>query len=341
MEPRLELIIPHYREPMHLCYQMLDVLILQRGLQPGIFRVIMVHDGEENAFADDAFDWCPFEVEQISIPHGGVSSARNAGLRAATAEWIMFCDFDDAFASTMAIWLYLQCADRNPGARMVVCPFFQEGVKPGGEWRYQRLTGEDRVFIHGKMMRRQWLIEHALWFNEDLYLHEDSAMMTVVWSLLGDGEIARLPDSVYIWQHNPNSLTREEGDFVLRTFESWCRKTTVMLQDLWDRGMFAALKAHLCAAVCEGVVNFWRISWRNPDMSNRYADAMRLFLDLVNRHMEMVETIRDETIRKSLCAFIDLFNQAGDLPDVTPEDMYVDGSFRLPELEIRIKGNDP
>lgn len=60
-------------------------------------EIILVNDGSK----DDSLALCKAFAEQdtrirvIDKPNGGVSSARNAGIEAATGEYIMFCDSDD------------------------------------------------------------------------------------------------------------------------------------------------------------------------------------------------------------------------------------------------------
>ena len=57
-------------------------------------EVIVVNDGSSD---DTAFQLRSFgsAIHLISQPHRGVSSARNAGIRAATGEWLAFLDSDD------------------------------------------------------------------------------------------------------------------------------------------------------------------------------------------------------------------------------------------------------
>jgi GT2 family glycosyltransferase len=57
------------------------------------FDVIVVNDGSKDATPAIAAE---FPVQMISIPNGGLSNARNVGMRAATGEIIAYCD-DDAY----------------------------------------------------------------------------------------------------------------------------------------------------------------------------------------------------------------------------------------------------
>lgn len=81
----LDIIVPHYKEPLEIVQKFFSMLDIQRGVDFDSFRVILVNDGEENAFPDSYFESLPYPFRQISIPHSGVSAARNAGLDAAQA----------------------------------------------------------------------------------------------------------------------------------------------------------------------------------------------------------------------------------------------------------------
>ena len=101
--PSLDIIMPHYKEPWDTVKKFFAMLELQRGIDFHSFRVLIVNDGKENAFPLNQFSSFPYEVLQISITHAGVSAARNAGLLASEAEWVMFCDCDDMFAHPYAL----------------------------------------------------------------------------------------------------------------------------------------------------------------------------------------------------------------------------------------------
>ena len=94
---KLDIIIPHYKEDPELMRPMLDILKIQRNVKFTDFRVLIVCDGEDIVLPEGFGSDCPFEVRSITVPHGGISSARNAGLDASQADWIMWCDSDDAF----------------------------------------------------------------------------------------------------------------------------------------------------------------------------------------------------------------------------------------------------
>ena len=81
------------------------MLAMQRMVNFDDVGVILVNDGEENELPKECFDGYPFSICQMSIPKGGVSKARNAGLDASSADWVMFCDFDDCFSNIYGLYL--------------------------------------------------------------------------------------------------------------------------------------------------------------------------------------------------------------------------------------------
>ena len=62
------------------------------------FRAIFVDDGSKDdtlEVLNEALKTAEFKHLVISKQNGGAGSARNAGMRAATAQWITFVDNDD------------------------------------------------------------------------------------------------------------------------------------------------------------------------------------------------------------------------------------------------------
>ncbi len=71
-------------------------LVAQEG---EALEVVVVDDGSTDATAERA---AAFPVTVVATEHGGVAAARNAGLRAARAPYVGFCDQDDEWLPTKA-----------------------------------------------------------------------------------------------------------------------------------------------------------------------------------------------------------------------------------------------
>ena len=99
MSHTISVIIPVYRATLQTLHDCVNSLQRQQGSG---FRIeaVIVFDGEP------AFETAPISnwnsplvsIRTETIAHAGVSAARNAGLRAATGQWAMFLDADDALA---------------------------------------------------------------------------------------------------------------------------------------------------------------------------------------------------------------------------------------------------
>ena len=87
---RLDLIVPHYKEPWETCKYLFDSIALQRGIDMDAIKVIVVNDGD--CLLDEGnFQNYPYKIEYLVKEHGGVSAARNYGLDHSDADYVMFC----------------------------------------------------------------------------------------------------------------------------------------------------------------------------------------------------------------------------------------------------------
>ena len=151
-------------------------------------------------------------MEQISIAHAGVSAARNAGLRHASAEWVNFCDFDDTYSNVYALRDVISLLPA-PQYDMLWTKLITEDLIDNGLGIFVTPKKSTFVFIHGKFYRRKWLIENDVFFDESLEFNEDSHFNAVILALLDYHRIGEVKTMYppYVWCRRPESVTTTEG----------------------------------------------------------------------------------------------------------------------------------
>lgn len=123
--PKISIIIPVYNVEPYL-RRCLNSIIGQTYKN---LEIILVDDGSTDGSGVICDEYRKKDPRFIVIhqENGGVSSARNAGLNAATGEWIGFVDGDDWVEPDMYAYL-LELVERN-GADVAQCGlFFDEGA---------------------------------------------------------------------------------------------------------------------------------------------------------------------------------------------------------------------
>ena len=178
--PVIDLIVTHYDEPWSIGKKFFDMLAMQRNIDFSDIRVILVQDGKENALPwKDLLNEYPYKIKVASIPeHRGVSTARNAGLQVAEAEWVMFCDFDDMFADVVSIRGILQVLPTDDADVIWMKSYREEVARATNiEKNGVFVNCLDENFYHtfGKMYRRKELRKNKLQFNPDLFYEYESA----------------------------------------------------------------------------------------------------------------------------------------------------------------------
>lgn len=209
----LDIIVPHDREPWETGKKFFDMLGIQRGVRFEEIRVLLIQDGPEGALPGGVFDGYPFAVRTVMIEHGGVSAARNAGIQAATAPWIAFCDFDDMYSSALSMKVALEALRKaeKDGILYLWNRFLEEAS--GEDGRYSVYKHDwDATFIHGRFIWRQFLLDNGLRFNDRLTFGEDQDFNTLAQIIAGEERVGELKEPIYLWCENPASVTRREKD---------------------------------------------------------------------------------------------------------------------------------
>ena len=169
-------------------------------------EVVLVNDCDALYYGDIIARFYPdLHIHYVCNPENrGCGGARNTGIRAATAEYITFIDADDQFTNSLALEIMYNRIMAEK-ADMLVSVF-------ESEMRYQngvliKKMQRAPTWMHGKLLRRQYLIDNNLFFDESLRINED-VLFNQLFIDMG-AKIVDIPMSTLLWRDNPKSITHQ------------------------------------------------------------------------------------------------------------------------------------
>lgn len=234
---QLSIIVPIYNVEKYL-EECLDSIYKIQGIK---YEVILVNDGSTDSSEEIIKKYIkkyPSVTRYIYKENGGLSSARNVGIKEAKGEYLSFIDSDD-------IILYEEFQD-----------FFQEGLKLEldvivGNMRYFQegkigdplyRSDEIKEFKVGKgtkffqtlfqgkkcfreevvddIYRREFICENKLYFHEEL-IHEDSYFTPMVY--LKAKRVKYIDRSFYLYRQRSGSIMSKVNDKSIDSLERICK----------------------------------------------------------------------------------------------------------------------
>lgn len=229
---KLEILIPQYSENEEIIKPLLDSIEIQQriNLKEDI-GVIIVNDGSNTILHNSLFEKYSFPIKYYLDKHRGVSGTRNACFDRATADYIMFCDADDMFYNPYAICLIFEEIERKE-FDVLVSKFIEENIddKIG---RFFVPHDYDQTFVHGKIYRRQYLIDKNIRWQEELTVHEDYFFNSLAQKLTKRVRLLETP--IYIWRHRPDSVCRRDEEYMIKTYKNVVASAEKLVQEYLSR----------------------------------------------------------------------------------------------------------
>ena len=216
----LQILIPQYKEDERVISKLLNSIELQRNIDFKDIGVIIVNDGSDIILKNAFLNEYPFRIDYIRNEHKGVSATRNRALKEATADYVMFCDADDTFYHNLALQLIIrECSEKKPDC--LYSTFVEEvpDQQHPGKFLYNARQ-QAFVFVHGKVYRRQFLIENEIYWDEELTLHEDGYFNGLALGQIKKDKLVYCNEPFYMWCNNKNSVSRQSPTFVLDTYNN-------------------------------------------------------------------------------------------------------------------------
>jgi len=208
MSKFLSIIIPHYDEAERDMFPLLSSISGQVGIDFSDLEVIIANDGGAYQLDGDFFSLFNMEIRQVCLAdNGGPGVARQAGIFAANGEYVMFCDADDTLHSVGVVGALIQEARKN-APDILTTSWLEELLNPDGAYTYKP-HDNDATWMHGKLLRRMFLVKNDIRFHPDLRVHEDSYFLCIATALAERG--STMPFTSYVWKYRPDSITRRDG----------------------------------------------------------------------------------------------------------------------------------
>lgn len=219
--PRVSVVIPCYNAERYIA-ETLRAVQAQAG---AALEIIVVDDGSRDGSAAVVQAGFP-EVRLIRRANAGVAAARNAGIEAATGEWVAFCDADDIwlpgklaaqFAAMQAVpgcrmsytaWHVWPSAEPRPDPALLaeLAAAAQDTRRWAGAtgWLYPELLLDCVVWTSTVLMQRNLLAETG-GFPTDLRIGEDYDLWLRASRLT---RIERVAQPLALYRQHPQSITR-------------------------------------------------------------------------------------------------------------------------------------
>ena len=231
---KLQILIPQYKETDEVIKPLLDSIALQQSIDMNEIGVIICNDGSDIFLTDTLLNSYPYKIEYYKGPHRGVSATRNACLDHATADYIMFCDADDMFYSVCGLWQMFR--EMNIGFDSMVSLFIEETRNPQNKEEVVYVNHEmDSTFVHGKIHRRQYLIDKDIRWNEKLTIHEDSYFNILCQNLSTNVKYCQTP--FYLWKWRDESVCRHDPKYLLKTYNNMLDSNDALIDEFLSRAV--------------------------------------------------------------------------------------------------------
>lgn len=215
MNSLISVIVPVYNVEDYLA-RCVDSILAQSYEN---LEIILVDDGSTDRSGElcDELGKKDSRIRVIHKINGGLSSARNAGIDAATGEWLAFVDSDDWIEPETYAWMSelaekygvpMVCAGRYdtkgvPGDKKIgLCPPREEVISG------QELAG--RIFVWDHIDSAAWdkIYKAELFRNYRYPVGKIVEDVPVTYRIALDaGRIAMCDKPVYNYFHRPNSIT--------------------------------------------------------------------------------------------------------------------------------------
>lgn len=293
------------------CYKAIETLpktlhsIAMQSISDEI-EVVLVNDCDALYYGDIIARFYPeLYINYICTEENrGCGGARNAGIRTASAEYLIFIDADDQLTNSLALEIMYNRIVAEK-ADMLVSVFesemrFSDGVGI-------RKMEHKPTWCHAKAYRKQFLLDNNIFFDEELRINEDAEFHQILIDL--GAKVAEIPMVTLMWRDNPKSITHQSFYDNKKTFVQAAIKYLAECEKRKMSGDKVILRVLQNLVV---IYQYYNIVLDDcPENESDYLDSCKKYWKVCE---SIVCEVDDEYITKVYCSIMKDF---GVIPNVT------------------------
>lgn len=277
-KPKLQILIPQYKETEAVIKPLLDSIAVQQHIDfNSDISVIIVNDGTDVILDQMFLNQYPYRIDYILAEHGGVSSARNIALRNATAEYVMFCDADDMFYITHALWIIFKNIKKED-FDIMNSAFLEEVFYEDNSFAELAKHDQDRTFVHGKVYRREYLIDNDIFFDERLTIHEDMYFNTL--ALMLTENVQYQDTAFYLWKFRKDSVCRDDPNYTMSTYPNLIESNKLLIEQFLKRGKTEFASKIMCFLTLDTYYSMQLPLWHKKENIHYRDETEKCFAEL-------------------------------------------------------------
>lgn len=293
---KLEILIPQYKETKEIIKPLLDSIAIQQNVDlKNDVGVIIVNDGTDVHLSREFLDQYPFQIDYYLNEHKGVSATRNACFDHSTAEYVMFCDADDMFYNACGLYIIFREIE-NGGFDSLVSAFIEESRMPETKEPIYINHDMDSTFVHGKVHRRQYLIDNDIRWNDKLTIHEDSYFNCLAQKLAK--ELKYSQTSFYLWKWRDESVCRNDFKYILKTYNNMLDSNDALVNEFIQRKRIQDAQFYATSMIFDAYFTMNKDEWINQENREYRAATEKRFKDYFMKYKHLYESIPDDVKRQ-------------------------------------------
>ena len=222
--------------------------------------------------------------------NSGPGVARQKGIEATQAPYIMFIDSDDSLGGLdviSKIKKYIIIEDKD----FIIGRFVEETFNKQFYFR-----DNDQTWLHGKIYRRKFLERNHIHFN-DTYKNEDNFFNQLL--LLHAPRVGKIQDTLYVYRNNMDSLTRSNN--YAYNYEGtiyYAYNISEAMREALEDGCDPRLVSVLGVRCLIPIYYYYIEYYQKKDVSKLIKYGSRIY------HMIDYQLVDEGIIRDSFCAYI-------------------------------------
>ena len=289
---KLQILVPQYKETDDIVKPLLDSIAIQQNVDlKKDVGVIIVNDGSDVRLSDGLLNNYPFPIEYHINDHKGVSATRNTCLDHATADYVMFCDADDMFYNACGLYILFREMDLTKFDTLISV-FVEETRVPQTKEIVYINREMDSTFVHGKVHRRQYLIDNNIRWNDSLTIHEDSYFNCLCQQLAPDVKYCQTP--FYLWRWRDDSVCRRDPKYILKTYNNMLDSNTALVTELIRRDKVSQAQQYATSMIFDAYFTMNKDEWINQENKAYRTATEARFKQYYEKFEYLYKTIQPE-----------------------------------------------